>query len=88
MLQLACPVLLPPPPPPSLTHTHTHTHTHLNLVCEKVFEKGCPQCSCRFQHAQLVEEAPHVRFYAGAPLISSEGYVMGSLGIMDLVPRK
>lgn len=25
---------------------------------------------------------------AGAPLISSEGYVMGSLGILDLEPRK
>ncbi len=45
-------------------------------------------CCRRFQHSQFVEGEPHVRFYSGAPLVSSEGYVMGSLGILDLVPRK
>lgn len=43
---------------------------------------------CRFQHSQFVEGPPHVRFYSGAPLVSSEGYVLGSLGVLDLVPRK
>jgi hypothetical protein len=45
-------------------------------------------CRGRFQHSQFVEGPPHVRFYAGAPLVSSEGYVLGSLGVLDLTPRK
>ena len=30
---------------------------------------------------------PHVRFYCGAPLISSEGQVLGSLAVLDIKPR-
>ncbi|KAL4457312.1 hypothetical protein ABPG75_012177 [Micractinium tetrahymenae] len=41
----------------------------------------------RFQESQFVKGPPHVCFYAGAPLISSDGYVMGSLGVLDIKPR-
>ena len=42
----------------------------------------------RFGSNPLVTGAPHIRFYAGAPLISSEGAPLGSLCIIDTVPRE
>lgn len=41
----------------------------------------------RFHGSQFVCESPYVRFYTGAPLVSSEGHILGSLGIMDIKPR-
>ena len=41
----------------------------------------------RFASNQLVTESPHLRFYAGAPLVTSEGLALGTLCIFDRVPR-
>lgn len=36
----------------------------------------------------LLNAQPDLRFYAGVPLISKEGYSIGTLAVMDKVPRK
>lgn len=41
----------------------------------------------RFAEFQLVTGEQHLRFYAGAPLISSEGAPLGALCVFDIVAR-
>ena len=45
-------------------------------------------CDVRFSDHPLVISAPNLRFYAGFPLVSKEGYVLGALCVIDRVPRK
>jgi two-component system cell cycle sensor histidine kinase/response regulator CckA len=42
----------------------------------------------RFADSPLVTGETHVRFYAGAPLISADGFTLGTLCVMDRVPRQ
>lgn len=55
---------------------------------EGVFEVPNALEDDRFVHNLTVAGDPHLRFYAGAPLITEDGYSIGTLCVMDKVPRQ
>jgi two-component sensor histidine kinase len=61
---------------------HTILHPEKTLIVENALEDN------RFHDNPLVTGDTNIRFYAGAPIVTKEGYVLGTLCILDKVPRK
>lgn len=40
-----------------------------------------------FKSNPLVTGAPHIRFYAGVPIIDHEGFALGTMCVIDIEPR-
>ncbi|GAB3663449.1 hypothetical protein GCM10027594_32260 [Hymenobacter agri] len=57
------------------------------LYATDVFEIPDARADAQYAHNPMVVGAPHVRFYAGIPLLSPEGYPLGTLCAFDTVPR-
>lgn len=65
-----------------------------DALCNVTIRQGVPLlvpdtlADGRFADNPLVLGAPHLRFYAGVPLRSSDGHSIGTLCAMDTVPRR
>ncbi len=55
---------------------------------DEIFEVMDTMENDLFRENPLVTEEPHIRFYAGAPLITPTGHKIGTLCVLDMVPRQ
>jgi len=53
----------------------------------ELFEVHDAQADPAFRDNPLVRQHPNIRFYAGAPLLTENGCAIGSLAVIDSVPR-
>jgi serine phosphatase RsbU (regulator of sigma subunit) len=58
------------------------------ILTSDIFEVPNALVDSRFHDNPLVTDAPNIRFYAGMPLIDSAGHGLGTLCVIDQVPRQ
>ncbi len=58
------------------------------IEAKEVLVVNDAQADPRFRNNPLVRGEPEIRFYAGFPLITPKGFAIGTLAVMDRVPRE
>ncbi len=66
---------------------HTTFCTHVIHTREPLIVPDAGQ-DPRFSDSPLVVTAPHIRFYAGVPLLTPAGHALGTLCVLDQTPRQ
>ncbi|MFA4912347.1 MAG: ATP-binding protein [Burkholderiaceae bacterium] len=70
------------------THRDLAFCAHAILAPDEVLEVQDARLDPRFCESALVLAEPFIRFYAGAPITTVDGHTLGTVCVIDRVPRK